>query len=108
MTIGFYVKNGKDWIDKDPDAKGLYCLDLTDYLAQAASTVASVTAVVAGVTLDGTAYTNGSLVCAWVAGGDKTDGAVNSITFRFTLSDSNIHGGPTVDDHSIYFKIVEK
>lgn len=96
--------NGKAVIVKDPDAVLDYGIDLTGWLAQTGSTLASVQAIPAGgVTCQGDPYiVDGKVVMVMVAGGQA--GVPASVTFRFTTD-----GVPArTDDRTIYFKIRER
>jgi hypothetical protein len=97
-TETYFVINGKLSIYKTPGARLLYGIDLADWLAKTGSQLDSVTAAVAGVTLDGPAFVDGTQVCAWIQGLDEAEGAVNTCTFTFICTD-----GKSTDSRTIHF-----
>lgn len=94
----FLVLHGQPTILKTPRARLLYGIDLTDWIAETGSPLASVTADVRGVTRDGEAFIQGATVCAWIKGLDEAEGAVNSCTFAFACADGS------ADERTIYFQ----
>lgn len=93
----YFVKDGRCSIHKTPTARLLYGEDLVDWLAQTGTTLTAVTGTVVGVTMDGLAFIQGTVVCAWITGLDEADGAENSLTLRFTCADGS------VDERKLYF-----
>lgn len=85
----YFVKDGKTTIRKTQSARLLYGWDMVDWLAETGTTLANVTATAAGVALDGVAFIQGTVMCAWVTGLDEADGAVNSVTFSFACLDGS-------------------
>lgn len=95
----YFVKDGKLMIYKNPGARLKYGIDLSDWLAVAGTALLGVTASeVVGVALDGTAFVEGTQVCAWIMGLDQADGADNFVTFYFTCAD-----GKSEDSRTIHF-----
>ena len=106
MTTTFTnYDSGKSVIVKDPDARKLYGIDLTDVLAELSTGIQSVTIseavgveVVTSTGNPGDAYISGSTCLAWVYGGDSSLDE-NYITFRYTLTNGHL------DEKTLYFKI---
>jgi hypothetical protein len=95
----FSQVNGRWTIPKDPDSKLFYFGNITDWLLDSGSTIASVVAMPVGVTVtaDSTGFT-GAIVRSRVEGLDVTnEESVNSLTWRVTLVDSQ------TEDFTIYF-----
>jgi hypothetical protein len=83
-----YFKDGKWWVDKDPDEKSYYVADISKELADRATTAQSVVVLVGGVTvLEGPAI-QGSLVVVKLEGMDVSDGAENFWTARVTCANT--------------------
>jgi len=95
----YFVINGQPTIYKNPGARLLYGIGLADWLAEAGTTLETVTAEATGVVIDGAPFILGDVVCAWIQGLDERDGAVNKCVFNFTCAD-----GKSGDSRSIYFK----
>ena len=93
----FVLANGKWIIDKDPNARLQYGIELADWLGT--DSLAAVTATATGCTAE-TATISGTKVLAWVSGGAVGEAA--SVTFRFTTA------GGSVDDRTLHFNIVER
>ena len=95
-------KRGRLVIDRDPNSILDYSADFTEWLTQSADTIASVDAVVEGVTLaagrPGPAFVGG-LVTVWIAGGVIGAETLPSLTFRVTTVAGR------VDDRTVYFKM---
>lgn len=85
----YFVKDGKTTIQKTPAARLLYGWDMADWLEEAGTTMASVTGAAVGVALDGGAFIQGTVMCAWVTGLDEEEGAENSVTFSFACADGS-------------------
>lgn len=107
MTTTFTnYDSGKSVIVKDPDARKLYGINLTDVCAEASTGISSVTIseavgveVVTSTGNPGDAFILNTYYCAaWVAGGDSSL-AENYITFRYTLTNGHL------DEKTLYFKI---
>lgn len=99
----FQLKAGKPVIDKDPNAEKDYTIDFSEWLALSSDTIASVTVLVAGVTLVASTF-NGTEVTVWVSGG--TPNQTGSATVRITTA--GVGARPRIDDRTIYFKIKEQ
>jgi len=95
----YFVINGQPTIYKNPGACLLYGIDLTDWLAEAGTTLESATADATGVVKKGDALIIGNVVCAWIEGLDEQPGAVNKCVFEFNGTD-----GKSLDSRTIYFK----
>jgi len=101
MAAAPYQKDGKWYIDKDPEDKRYYVADVTNDLADSATTAASVEAVVAGVTVLEGPQIQGNRVVVKLGGLDTAPGAVNYCTFRVTCANSEQF------DRTIYFNRVD-
>ena len=105
MTTTYELdKKGRRVIDRDPDSVLDYSADFTDWLAQCADTIASVTAVPAGCALAATKpppLFSGGLVTAWISGGVVGADEMPRVTFRITTVAGR------VEDSTIYFKMKE-
>jgi hypothetical protein len=104
MTTQTYIvkAGGKATIRKDPNARKLYGIDLTDVLAEVLGRTISSAQVVTqtGVAAEPAIVQDAVYVLTWVTGG--TVSGVNLVTFRVTFSDGSI------DDYSLYFDVAEK
>lgn len=83
-----YFKDGKWWVDKDPDEKSYYVADLTQELLDRATTATSVQVLVAGVKLLEGPSIQGSLIVVKLAEMDTTAGADNFWTARVTCANT--------------------
>lgn len=101
MATAPYQKDGKWFIDKDPEDKRYYVADVTNDLADSATTAASVEAVVAGVTVLEGPQIQGSRIVVKLGGLDTAPNAVNYCTFRVTCANSEQF------DRTIYFNRVD-
>lgn len=94
---GFRFTRGRYQIDKDPDARLLYGLELKKWLA--GDTLSNLTVIGSGIEVEGSTI-QGTRLLAWISGG--TVGEMASATFRFeTVSGSR-------DDRTLWFKVVER
>jgi hypothetical protein len=83
-----YFKNGKWFVDKDPDEESYYVADVGQELVDRATTITSVEVIVGGVTkLEGPSV-QGSLIVVKLKGMDVTDGADNFWTARVTCANT--------------------
>jgi hypothetical protein len=83
-----YFKNGKWFVDKDPDEESYYVADVSQELADRATTITSVEVLVGGVTkLEGPSV-QGSLIVVKLKGMDVSDGADNFWTARVTCANT--------------------
>jgi hypothetical protein len=102
-----FVERGRQfWIDKDPDAKLAYGIDLTDYLARAGEglTLTAATARIAGVAAISDVRLQGNTIAVQLADGLSVlqdPSVVNQCTFHFTLSNGD------EDERTINFSIVD-
>jgi hypothetical protein len=95
-TETYFVTSGRLSIYKTPSAELYYGINLKNWLAKAGTSLASVTATVAGVTLAEDAAVDGTIVKALVAGLDEADGAENWIRFDFTCTDDKSRDSRTI------------
>jgi hypothetical protein len=86
MATGFYEKGGKQWIDKDPDDKLFYAIDMADELALSNTTLATVEVEVAGVSEIEPAYVDGTKGVVFLTGLDVSEAPVNWCRMRFTFA----------------------
>lgn len=96
-----YEKDGKWYIDKDPEDKRYYVADIKNDLTDSATTAASVECVVAGVVVIEAPSIQGSKIVVKLGGLDTAPGASNSCTFRVTCANSEQF------DRTIYFNRVD-
>lgn len=97
-----YEKDGKWYIDKDPEDKRYYVADVTNDLTDSDTTATSVECVVAGVTvLEGPSIQAGKIVVKLGGLDTASSGAVNYCTFRVTCANSEQF------DRTIYFNRVD-
>lgn len=102
MAAAPYLKDGKWTIDKDPEDKRYYVADISQDLTDSNTTAASVTCVVAGVTVLEGPEIQGSKIVVKLGGLDTaTSGAVNYCTFRVVCANSEQF------DRTIYFNRVD-
>jgi hypothetical protein len=83
-----YFKDGKWWVDKDPDEKSYYVADISKELVDRATTAKSVVVLVGGVTVLEGPEIQGSLVVVKLEGMDVSDGAENFWTARVTCANT--------------------
>lgn len=83
-----YFKDGKWWVDKDPEEKSYYVADLTQELLDRATTAASVQVLVGGVVLLEGPSIQGSMIVVKLSGMDVTTGADNFWTARVTCANT--------------------
>jgi len=102
-----FVERGREyWIDKDPDAKLAYGIDLSDYLTRAGQgiTLVAATAKIDGVTPISDVRLQGNTIVVQLDEGKSQlidIDAVNRCTFHFTLSNGD------ENERSINFAIVD-
>lgn len=101
MATAPYLKDGKWTINKDPEDKRYYVADITNDLTDSNTTAASVTCVVAGVTVVEGPEIQGSKIVVKLGGLDTAPNAVNYCTFRVTCANSEQF------DRTIYFNRVD-
>lgn len=95
-------KKGRTVIDRDPDSVLDYSADFTEWLAASADSLASVVAIVDGVTVAPARpapAVSGALATVWIAGGALDAETMPSLTFRVTTA-----GGRT-EDRTLYFRM---
>jgi len=81
-----YFKDGKWWVDKDPDEQSFYVANVTKELADRGTTAVSVEPVVEGVEILIQPQIQGSFVVIKLGGMDVTAGAENYWTARVTCA----------------------
>ena len=81
-----YFKDGKWWVDKDPDEQSFYVANITKELSDRGTTAASVEPVVKGVEILIQPQIQGNFVVIKLAGLDVTSGAENYWTARVTCA----------------------
>lgn len=96
-----YQKEGKWWIDKDPEDKKFYVADVSQDLVDGATTATSVEAIVQGVEVLVPAVVQGSLMVVKLGGMDVSPNAENYCTFRVTCANTEQF------DRTIYFNKVD-
>ncbi|WP_292041456.1 hypothetical protein [Massilia sp. UBA6681] len=101
MAAAPYLKDGKWTIDKDPEDKRYYVADITNDLTDSGTTAASVTCVVAGVSIIEGPEIQGSLIVVKLGGLDTAPDAVNYCTFRVICANTEQF------DRTIYFNRVD-
>lgn len=94
----YFVVDGKITIFKTPSARLLYGVNLAAWLTLAGTTLQTVKGSPRGVTMDGEAFIDGTVVCAWVDGLAAGEGVENSLTFDFECADGS------KDSRTIHFK----
>lgn len=83
-----YFKDGKWWVDKDPQEKSYYVADITKELTDRATTAVSVEVIVGGVTVAEGPEIQGNLVVVKLEGADETKDADNFWTARVTCANT--------------------
>lgn len=83
-----YFKDGKWFVDKDPEEKSYYVADLTQELNDRATTATSVQVLVAGVKLLEGPSIQGSLIVVKLSEMDTSAGADNFWTARVTCANT--------------------
>ncbi|QJE03050.1 hypothetical protein HH212_26195 [Massilia forsythiae] len=101
MASAPYAKDGKWYIDKDPEDKRYYVADVTNDLTDSATTAASVQCVVAGVAVLEGPTIQGTKIVVKLGGFDTAPNASNFCTFRVTCANSEQF------DRTIYFNRVD-
>lgn len=96
----FTLRGGMPYAPKHPLSQVYFGLDLADWLALRGTTLVSVTAVAQGIELIGSPFIQGQTVLAKFGLMDTSEDGVNSCTFLFTCSDSEV-GAMT-----LYFDVV--
>lgn len=81
-----YFKDGKWWVDKDPDEQSHYVANITKELSDRATTAASVVPIVGGVEVLIQPEIQGNFVVIKLGGLDTSDGAENFWTARVTCA----------------------
>jgi len=81
-----YFKDGKWWVDKDPDEQSFYVANLTKELTDRATTIVSVEAIVEGVEKLTEPDAQDSFVVIKLGGLDVEEGAANFWTCRVTCA----------------------
>lgn len=83
-----YFEDGKWFVDKDPDEKSYYVADVSQELADRATTIATVEVILGGVTkLEGPSV-QGNLIVVKLEGMDTSAGADNFWTARVTCANT--------------------
>lgn len=94
-----YFKNGKWWIDKDPDDKLFYKADVEVQLESSGTTAVTVETIVAGVAVLQPAVVQGTAMVVMLGGLDVSeDEPANFCTFRITCANTEQF------DKTIWFK----
>lgn len=101
MATTPYQKEGKWFIDKDPEDKRYYVADVSRDLTDSNTTATSVECVVAGVSVIEGPQIQGGLIVVKLGGLDTAPNAVNYCTFRVTCANSEQF------DRTIYFARVD-
>lgn len=83
-----YFKDGKWFVDKDPDEISYYVADVTQELTDRATTITSVEVLVSGVTLIEGPSVQGSVIVVKLEDMDESDGGENFWTARVTCSNT--------------------
>lgn len=81
-----YFRDGKWWVDKDPDEMSFYVANITKELADRGTTAASVVAVAQGVEILVQPVIQGNFVVIKLGGLDVSQNAVNFWTARVTCA----------------------
>jgi hypothetical protein len=81
-----YFKDGKWWVDKDPDEQSFYVANITKELTDRGTTAVSVEPVVKGVEILIQPQIQGNFVVIKLGGLDATAGAENYWTARVTCA----------------------
>lgn len=98
MTTTPYQKNGRWFIDKDPDDELYYNGDVSATLADAGTVAMSVETIVAGVEVHVPAYMQDGVAIVKLGGLDVSDDPQNFCTFRITCANGERF------DKTIWFK----
>lgn len=96
MSVPLLI-NGRWTCFKDPDDQRFYKADVTNDLTDMATTAASVTTVVAGVSILTAATISGSTMIVKLGGLDVSNNPVNYCTFRITCANGEVF------DRTIWF-----
>lgn len=101
MADKFVVENGKQVIEKDPQARLDYIWPWGPWLAAVTDTIASVVVTSSGVTVDTYGHTTTDVV-VWVSGGTPSKTQLGSVTVRITTA------GGRIDERTAYFRITQR
>lgn len=96
-----YFKDGKWWVDKDPDEQSFYVANIAKELSDRGTTAASVVPVVKGVEILIQPQIQGNFVVIKLSGLDVAPGAENLWTARVTCANGERF------DRTMYFNRVD-